>query len=240
MKLSEPYSGNASFDGELSIAGVKASSLAKEFGTPLFVIDEADFYARALAWRDALNKHFGEEAGTVYYAGKAFLNKEVARWIKSIGIGLDACSGGELAVASSVDFPVEQIELHGNNKSEAEIERMVREAESHAEDDKKKKELIEARNDADSLCYSTEKSLEEHKDKLEANDVEEIRKQITELRKSSESDNVEEIKAKLAELQKGAMKIGDAMYKQNNATNESNEDKKDDEKVMDADFKEKK
>jgi diaminopimelate decarboxylase len=126
MKLSEPYSGNASFDGELSIAGVKASSLAKEFGTPLFVIDEADFYARALAWRDALNKHFGEEAGTVYYAGKAFLNKEVARWIKSIGIGLDACSGGELAVASSVDFPVEQIELHGNNKSEAEIESAIK------------------------------------------------------------------------------------------------------------------
>ena len=125
MKLSQPYSGNASFDGELAIAGVSASSLAKEFGTPLFVIDEADFTERASAWKVALEKNFGENAGTVYYAGKAFLNKEVARWVANLGIGLDACSAGELAVATSVDFPAARIEMHGNNKSEAEIETAI-------------------------------------------------------------------------------------------------------------------
>jgi diaminopimelate decarboxylase len=126
MKLSEPYSANTSFDGELSIAGITASGLAAEFGTPLFVIDEDDFFNRALAWKQALTEEFGTEAGTVYYAGKAFLNKEVVRWINAVGIGLDACSGGELAVASSVDFPADRIELHGNNKSEAEIENAIK------------------------------------------------------------------------------------------------------------------
>jgi len=125
MRLSQPYSGNAAFDGELSIAGVSAQSLAQEFGTPLFVIDEADFIERASAWKVALEKNFGENAGTVYYAGKAFLNKEVARWVANLGIGLDVCSAGELAVATSVDFPTARIEMHGNNKSEAEIESAI-------------------------------------------------------------------------------------------------------------------
>ena len=121
MKLSQPYSGNSTFDAELSIAGVKATELKAEFGTPLFVIDEDDFHQRAIAWRDSLIKHFGESAGTVYYAGKSFLNKEVARWILQSGIGIDVCSGGEMAVATSVDFPAGRLELHGNNKSESEI-----------------------------------------------------------------------------------------------------------------------
>lgn len=121
MKLTEPFSGNSAFDGSLSIAGVTASQLAAEFGTPLFVIDESDFYARASVWRDVLIQSFGDNAGTVYYAGKSFLNKEIARWIATVGIGLDVCSGGELAVAKSVNFPADRIELHGNNKSEIEI-----------------------------------------------------------------------------------------------------------------------
>ncbi len=121
MKLSEPYSANSSFDEELVIAGVSATALVKEFGSPLFVIDEQDFMERATAWRKALDKHFGAHAGTVFYAGKSFLNKEVVRWVNSAGLGLDACSGGEMAVAASVDFPPSHIELHGNNKSEAEI-----------------------------------------------------------------------------------------------------------------------
>lgn len=121
MKLTEPFSGNSTFDGSLSIAGVTAIDLAAEFGTPLFVIDESDFYIRASTWRDSLIQNFGDNSGTVYYAGKSFLNKEIARWIETVGIGLDLCSGGELAVAKSVNFPADRIELHGNNKSESEI-----------------------------------------------------------------------------------------------------------------------
>ncbi len=103
------------------IGGVSATQLAAEFGTPLFVIDEADFFGRATAWRDALQGAFGDRAGTVYYAGKSFLCKEITRWLDVVGIGLDVCTGGELAVAKAANFPMSRVEMHGNNKSESEI-----------------------------------------------------------------------------------------------------------------------
>ncbi len=103
------------------IGGVSATQLAAEFGTPLFVIDEADFFGRATAWRDALQGAFGDRAGTVYYAGKSFLCKEIARWLDVVGIGLDVCTGGELAVVKAANFPMSRVEMHGNNKSESEI-----------------------------------------------------------------------------------------------------------------------
>jgi diaminopimelate decarboxylase len=121
----EIFSKGSSFGSELSIGGVSASNLAKDFGTPLFVVDEDDFKARVISFKNALDKHFGSNAGRVYYAGKAFLNKEIARWIDATGIGIDVASGGELAVALAVNFPVDRIEVHGNNKSEEEIEKAV-------------------------------------------------------------------------------------------------------------------
>lgn len=114
-------------DGALTIGGLSALELAEEFGTPLFVLDEADFKFRAATWKSALDQAFGARAGSVYYAAKAFISKEVARWVAQAGIGLDVCSGGELAVALAVDFPSAKIELHGNNKSEAEIHRAITE-----------------------------------------------------------------------------------------------------------------
>lgn len=110
---------------ELSIAGVTAKNLAKEFGTPAFIVDEVDFYERATAWNKALKESFGTNAGTVYYAAKAFICTEVARWIKDVGIGIDVCTGGELAVALAGGIDPAKIELHGNNKSVAEIEKAV-------------------------------------------------------------------------------------------------------------------
>ena len=116
------FSRNSSFDVDhLTIGGVSATALAQEFGTPLFVIDEADFLARATTWKFALENAFGEHAGTVYYAAKSFISKEIARWADRAGIGLDVCTGGELAVAQAILFSPSKIELHGNNKSEAEI-----------------------------------------------------------------------------------------------------------------------
>ena len=108
-------------NGELVIAGCKASSLAKEFGTPLFVIDETDFKSRIMGWKSALNSNFGNSAGEVYYASKSFVSVEVAKWISEAGIGIDVCTGGELAVALAANFPADRIEVHGNNKSEEEI-----------------------------------------------------------------------------------------------------------------------
>lgn len=121
-KTGSIFSRNSKFiDGELVVAGVSVTGLAKEFGTPLFIADEEDFRARATQWRDGLKAAFGESAGEVYYAGKAFLCVEVARWIEESGIGLDVCTGGELAIGLAAKFPAERIEMHGNNKSELEI-----------------------------------------------------------------------------------------------------------------------
>lgn len=119
------WSSSVRLGAELTIAGIPAQQLAKDFGTPTFFIDEADFYARATAWNQALQDSFGENAGTVYYASKAFICTEVARWIKDIGIGIDVCTGGELAVALAGNIDPSKIEVHGNNKSVAEIERAV-------------------------------------------------------------------------------------------------------------------
>ena len=116
------FSLNSRFEVDhLTIGGVSATDLAEEFGTPLYVVDEADFLARAKDWKEALESAFGTQAGTVYYAAKSFVAKEIVRWVDLVGIGLDVCTGGELAVAQSVGFDAQRIEMHGNNKSDSEI-----------------------------------------------------------------------------------------------------------------------
>ncbi|WP_406829960.1 diaminopimelate decarboxylase [Pedococcus sp. KACC 23699] len=109
-------------DGRLTVGGLDVVSLAREFGTAAYVVDEEDFRARARAFRDEFAEPFAELGGVdVYYAGKAFLCTEVARWVADEGLCLDVCSGGELAVAQRAGFPAQRIGLHGNNKSVAEI-----------------------------------------------------------------------------------------------------------------------
>ena len=119
------WSSSVTTGTELSIAGISAKTLAKEFGTPTFFIDEADFRERALAWDKALKDAFGSHAGTVYYASKAFICTELARWIKEIGIGIDVSTGGEMAVALAGSIDPAKIEVHGNNKSLGEIEKAI-------------------------------------------------------------------------------------------------------------------
>ena len=103
-------------DGAVSFAGTDVRELAREYGTPLFVLDEADFRARCAEYAAA----FGDPA-SVHYASKAFLCTEVARWVAEEGLSLDVCSGGELRVALRAGFPPERITFHGNNKSVAEL-----------------------------------------------------------------------------------------------------------------------
>jgi len=119
------WSSSVTTGAELSIAGITAKTLAKEFGTPTFFIDEADFRERARAWDKALKDAFGSHAGTVYYASKAFICTEVARWIKEIGIGIDVSTGGEMSVALAGSIDPSKIEVHGNNKSLGEIEKAI-------------------------------------------------------------------------------------------------------------------
>jgi diaminopimelate decarboxylase len=111
-------------DGALSVAGVDVRDLAQQFGTPAYVVDEDDFRGRARGFKEAFDEVFADLCGgvDVYYAGKAFLCTEIARWVKEEGLRLDVCSGGELAVATRAGFPGERIALHGNNKSTAELE----------------------------------------------------------------------------------------------------------------------
>ena len=111
--------------GSLAVSGLSARQLAKEFGTPTFFIDEDHFRARAAEWERSLESHFGASAGEVYYAAKAFICTDIARWIREEGIGIDVCTGGELAVALAGGIDPKKIEVHGNNKSVAEIDRAV-------------------------------------------------------------------------------------------------------------------
>jgi len=105
--------------GALVLGGHTLPALAAEHGTPAFVLDEADFRARARAFREAF-------AGCeVYYAAKAFLSRAVARWVHEEDLGIDVCSGGELRIALDVGFPPARIALHGNNKSRAELDMAV-------------------------------------------------------------------------------------------------------------------
>jgi diaminopimelate decarboxylase len=108
-------------DGVVSVAGVSLRSLAYEYDTPVFVIDEDDFRARC---REIAAAFGGGE--NVHYAAKAFLCTEVARWIDEEGLSLDVCTGGELAVALHANFPPERIALHGNNKSVTELTAAVK------------------------------------------------------------------------------------------------------------------
>jgi diaminopimelate decarboxylase len=119
------WSSNVQLGSELSISSIGVTTLAREFGTPAFILDEEDFRNRALSWNEALFSAFGKNAGTVYYAAKAFICVEVARWIKDLGIGIDVCTAGELAVALKAGIDPAKIEVHGNNKSVFEIEKAV-------------------------------------------------------------------------------------------------------------------
>jgi diaminopimelate decarboxylase len=112
--------------GVLEVGGVDVREIAEQFGTPAYVLDEADFRARATAFRDSFAAAFADVGGAdVYYAGKAFLCTAVARWIAEDGLSLDTCSGGELAVALRAGVPPERIAVHGNNKLDSELERAV-------------------------------------------------------------------------------------------------------------------
>lgn len=113
--------------GALEIAGVSAPALHAAYGTPLYVVDEGDARGRARRIRDAFREAFAPLGvpTTVYYAGKAFLSIEVARWMSDDGLNLDVCSGGELAVAEAADIDPRRLGFHGNNKSLTEIDRAV-------------------------------------------------------------------------------------------------------------------
>ncbi|EDQ06285.1 Chaperone protein DnaK [Sulfitobacter indolifex] len=106
--------------------------------------------------------------------------------------------------------------------SDADIDKMVKDAEENAEADKSRRELIEAKNQAESLIHSTEKSLEEHSDKVDPTTVEAIELAIAALKDELETDNADKIKSGIQNVTEAAMKLGEAIYK--NAQDEGNDD----------------
>jgi diaminopimelate decarboxylase len=116
-----PQGAHRNADGALVIGGVDVRDAARDFSTPVFLLDEEDFRGRAAAFRSAY------DAGRtdVYYAAKAFLSTAVARWAVEEGLGIDVATGGELAVALAAGVPGDRLLLHGNNKSREEIRRAL-------------------------------------------------------------------------------------------------------------------
>ncbi len=135
--------------------------------------------------------------------------------------------------------------------SDDDIEKMVQEAEVNADEDKKRRDLVDARNNADSMAHSAEKSLTEYGDQVEEADRTAIQTAITELRETMEGDDLEAITVKTEALTQVSMKLGEAMYKAQQAEAEAagvgeagakadagGDQKKDDDTVVDADFEE--
>ncbi|MGL4494927.1 MAG: Hsp70 family protein, partial [Beijerinckiaceae bacterium] len=130
--------------------------------------------------------------------------------------------------------------------SDADIQKMVKDAEANAAEDKKRRELVEARNAGEAMIHSTEKSVKEFGDKVDAGDKTAIETAMADLKTALEGDDIEAIKAKSNDLMQASMKLGEAMYKAQQAAeteaaeadaakHAAKDAKKDD--VIDADFK---
>src|SRR5690606_19829959 len=126
--------------------------------------------------------------------------------------------------------------------SDADIEKMVKDAEANAEADKKRRDLVEARNQAEALGHSAEKSLKDYGDKVSAEDRQAIEDAIAGLKTAAEGDDVEDIKAKSNTLAEASMKLGQAMYEASQAeaaqADAQADAAKSGEDVVDADFEE--
>lgn len=106
--------------GHLTVGGADAVELAKEYGTPLYVMDEDLIRENCRSFKQSIDKYYGGR-GLVCYASKVFCCKAMYRIMMSENMGLDVVSDGELYTAASVGFPMEKVCFHGNNKTDGEL-----------------------------------------------------------------------------------------------------------------------
>jgi diaminopimelate decarboxylase len=106
--------------GDLAVGGVPLAEVADRFGTPVYVLDEAEVRDRCRTYRHAFPD------AEVLYAAKAFLCRAMVHWMQEEGLGLDVCSAGELELAVTTGFPPERIVLHGNAKSPRDLDTALR------------------------------------------------------------------------------------------------------------------
>ncbi len=157
------------------------------------------------------------------------------RGVPQIEVTFDIDANGILTVSAQDKNTgkSQEIKISGSSGlSDSEIEKMVKDAELHKEEDARKKEVIEARNHADSLAHQTQKSLDEHKTNLNENDANEIQNAINALKDCVKNDNATkaELEDKTKALAQAAQKLGEAMANKNNAE----QPKKKDDDVIDA------
>ena len=166
------------------------------------------------------------------------------RGVPQIEVTFDIDANGILTVSAKdkATGKSQEIKISGSSGlSDSEIEKMVKDAELHKEEDKKRKDVIETRNQADSLVHQTEKSLEEMKDSLEPSEKEKIESAINDLKEVLKDDNAtkEQIDEKVKTLTESSNKLAEAMYaKSQNSSGEGTnsgggKNKKDDD-VIDA------
>ncbi|MFH1485242.1 MAG: diaminopimelate decarboxylase [Chloroflexota bacterium] len=114
-----PETANVNGEGHLSIGECDSVELADRFGTPLYVFDEVTLLSQCAQFVGEFTRRHADTL--VIYACKAFINRALARILQRAGLGLDVVSGGELAIARSVGFPMDMVYFHGNNKSAEEL-----------------------------------------------------------------------------------------------------------------------
>jgi len=165
------------------------------------------------------------------------------RGLPQIEVAFDIDANGILNVTAKDKSTgkSQTIRIEGSSGiSEKEIERMKKEAEIHTEEDKKKKDIIEQRNIAENIIYTTEKTLKDFSDKIEEGLKKEITEKIEELKKAKESDNIDDIKRIISELSSLVQKIGEQVYKQKPQGENMGQDETTDKKEPEeGEFKEK-
>jgi len=114
-----PLTAKVNKQGHLCIGGCDVVDLVSEFGTPLYLFDESTLRHKCRELKDEFGRCYPDTL--VIYASKAFLNRALALILKEEGLGLDVVSGGELSIAHSVDFPMDKVYFHGNNKTPEEL-----------------------------------------------------------------------------------------------------------------------
>jgi molecular chaperone DnaK len=169
------------------------------------------------------------------------------RGVPQIEVTFDIDANGIVSVTAKdkATGKEQQIRIQASGGlSDADIQKMVKDAESHAAEDKKRREAVEAKNQAEALIHSTEKALGEHGDKVSAEEKTAIEAAVASLKDAVKSDDAEAIKEKTNTLAQASMKLGEAMYKAQQAGNAAADAAQDgagnkpDENVVDADFEE--
>ena len=161
------------------------------------------------------------------------------RGVPQIEVAFDIDANGILTVSATdkATGKAQEIKITGSSGlDESEIEKMVKDAELHKEEDEKRKQTVEARNQADALAHQTEKSLAEMGDKVDANEKAKIENALKELKDvlANDSATKEQIDEKVKALTEVSHKLAEAMYKKDGASGEPKKEEKVDDEIIDA------